>query len=195
MTNEIGEIIISKVQTLPFIDKYSGVVKTISYTNNGAKKTFPAGLKLTLEACESGHYKDLCPDSNKRSVLFLEDKGATVLSQEGKEIKWRADYDLVCWINNKKIGSATPFSGTAIAQLLKRLSLNPFNSGVYQKIKINVIGQKPKSANPFLKYTLEEETTQYLMWPYDCFVLELRVEYSINKDCIVIEDLETETQC
>lgn len=194
MTNEIGDIVISKIESLPFIDKYSGVVKAISYTDNGVKKTFPASISTCLTDCEK-NYKDLCPDSGKRSVLFLEDKGAVVLSQEGKEIKWRASYDLVCWLNNKKIGSRTPYSGVAIAYLLKRLCINHFNSGVYQKIKINVIGQKSKGINPFLKYTLEEGTTQYLMWPYDCFVLELNVEFSINKDCIEIETLESETQC
>jgi hypothetical protein len=194
MTNEIGNIIIEKIEELQFIDKYAGVVQILSYVESGKTKKFPAALNLTIEECTSGRYKDLCPESSKKSVLFLEDKGARPESDEGGISNWVASYDLVCWLNNKKLGS-TIFSGTAIAQILKKFPSVPFNSGIFQKVLINVTAVKPKSYNPFIKYTINEEITQYLMWPYELFTLEIEVSFSINKNCIEIEELNPEIPC
>lgn len=200
MTNDIGNIIIEKIKTLPFVDKYAGVVRTLSYTDTVEgkviKKTFPASAQITLQACESGRYRDLCPDSNKKSVLYLEDKGARYISDEGPKKFWRASYQLVCWLNLPKLGyTSTEYSSIAIQGILSKFPVTPFNSGIYQRIKINTQAQQAKNINPFVKYTYEETINQFLMYPFDYFVLDLEVDFIVNKNCLQETPTETELPC
>src|SRR4051812_33765117 len=98
MIVDIGNIIISKIATLPFMDNYAGIIKVLSYRegkSKGAVKTFPASVNTTIEQCE-GRYTDLLPDSSKKSVLFLEDRGTRLVRKEGKRMFFRGSVNLVC---------------------------------------------------------------------------------------------------
>jgi hypothetical protein len=187
MIIEIGNIIIDKISTLPFLDKYTGVVKPISFNDEkGAKKIFPVACNLTLEQCLNGkNHEDLCPDNSKKSVLYLEDKSMPFIKREGDLFFFQANYDLICWLNIPKLGlKQCSVSAKAFMSILNELPSTPFNSGVYQRIMINVLGQEPKSKNPFLKYTYDIETHQLLMYPYDYFIMPLQVAFAVNKRCI-----------
>lgn len=200
MTNDIGNIVISKIETLPFIHKYAGVVRSLSYTDTvegkQIKKTFPASAQITLEQCESGKYRDLYPDSSKKSVLYLEDMGARFLRNEGVLNYFNARYQLVCWLNLPLLGYAsTEYSSIAMQGILSRFPTTPFNSGIYSRIKINVTTQLPKSINPFQKYTYNESVNQFLMYPFDYFVLELDVDFVVNKRCLEEQSLGEPIGC
>lgn len=200
MLNEIGDIIIGKINTLPFLDQYAGVVKPIKYKSaatNNVEKTFPASCKSTLEECESGKYYELVPDSKKKSVLYLEDKGARFIKKDGPFVSWQASYDLVCWLNKDLLGfTGCSYSAIAIMGIIDKLPDIPFNvPNKYQQVKISVIGQAPKSQDPFAKYKYDETITQYLLHPFDYFVLQMVVDFNIDKRCVNTAAIQTPVQC
>jgi hypothetical protein len=200
MTGEIGKITIDQIKDLPFIDKYTGVVQVLKYadTSSGSKviKSFPADCQTTLEDCESGRYKDFTPNDDKRSVTYLEDTGLRIVSREGPYLHMEANFDLVSWLNLPKLGfTGCAYSGLAILGILKKLPTRPFNSGNYHHINIQFVTQKPKSQNPFAKYSYDETVMQFLMYPFDYFVLALRVTFTVDLRCITIAALTPPVDC
>lgn len=182
-----------KISTLPWIDKYAGVVKIISQKNESNKtQFFPVSCQSTFTECNSSRYKDLIPDSSKKSVVYLEDKGIRPVGVN----KWSATFDLVAWLNFDKIGfSGCSYAGVAIAGILSKLDINPFNSGVYTSIMMEVTGQAPVNQNPFQKYSYDEAVTQFMMYPFEYFVLSINVNFDITPTCISIPALGTEAEC
>lgn len=204
MIAQVGDILIDKLVGLPFLDKYAGVVKPIVYNEkSGAgnktaliRKTFPAACRTTWADCQGGRYMDLVPDSSKKSVLYLEDLGLRAVAEQGAYLTFVATYDLVCWLNMPLLGYGDcSYSGIAIASILKKLPARPFNTAKYQLVDIRFTSQKPKSVNPFAKYSYDEAVNQFLMYPYDYFVLGMEVGFRINLNCINIEALEPELEC
>jgi len=194
MINDIGDIIIARINTLPFIDKIAGVVKILSYTNidkdnRPVKNTFPVYCKapINLDACDTSRYLDLCPDDKKKSVLYLEDKGIRFISITGTKITFRASFDLVCWLNLPLLGVENcSFSAAALTNIIQKLIGKgiPFQSGIYQQIKLTPVFEQSKSVNPFIKYTYNLENQQILMYPYDYFVLSIDAEFIVDSRCI-----------
>lgn len=198
MVNEIGEIIIGYIKQLPFVENISGVVKQISYkTETGVKKTFPASCILTAEQCKTGDYKDLCPDNSKKSIIYLEDKGARLIKKEGPMYFWRASFDLVCWLNLPALGfSDCSYSAIAIMAILSKLPGSPVPSnGIYSRLNYIPVGEVTKAQNPFAKYTYDETINQFLMKPYDYFVLNIDVEYCIDKRCLTAQSINPLIPC
>lgn len=198
MIVEVGDIIISKLAGLPFLDKYAGVVRVASIKQAGkAVKKFPISCKTSFDDCTKGkRYMDLCPDSSKKSVLYLEDSPLKQVSKNGHKIKFNAQYNLVCWLNLPKLGVTTcSYSALAIQSIYKKLSIQKFNYGNYHYVDINILGQVPKSVDPFSKYTYDETVMQYLLYPYDHFVLTISVDFEFDTRCLQIAQLEPEINC
>jgi len=207
MIVDLGNSLIEKLESasLPFLDKYAGVVKVLEYKeknshNDGfVTKRFPAECKITLEECKQGkRYNDLLPDNSKKSVLFLEDNGLRLIKTEGSYSHWRASLDLVCWLNLPKLGytSSCSYSALAILGILKALSGNKSNYlDTYQYVGITVQGEKSKSQDPFRKYSIDESVHQYLTYPYDFFVLEIEIDFRLDERCLKISNLGSEINC
>lgn len=205
MVVEIGDIIIGKINTLPFVDStaIAGVVKPIKYKSKPktgttvTEKIFPASCRTTFAECESGRYKSLVPDSSKKSVIYLESKPARLLSRTGPLSVWQASYDLICWLNMPKLGfEGCSYSATAITSILSELPDKPFNvPNKYQRVSIRVTGEGSKQDDPFLKYKYDETITQYLMYPFDFFVLNITVDFTVDKRCLTVAPIGTEIAC
>lgn len=192
MIVEVGEIIKSKLEPLLFIDKLAGVVKVLTKVdfdgeNRKVIKKFPVSCSLTLDECEStGKYSDLIPNSNLGCIVFFEDLGLRFVKQDGFKQLWKGSYKLIGWVNNPKLGTNNcSVTGQIISTIIGQFPINPFNSGIYHSVKIQVIGQEPKTGqNPFSKYTFDEEKLQYLMYPFDYFSLLIDVDFEINRKCL-----------
>lgn len=198
MNVAIGDIIIDKIKTLPFIDKYAGVVKTIRFKNaEGKEQRFPAACHATLAECESGKYKDLCPDSDKKSVLYLVDRGVRFIKREGSLIHWQGGLDLVCWLNLPKLGyDGCSYSAIAIAGIITKLPGTPFNvPNTFQRVQIIPSGENSKENDPFSKYTYDETVKQYLMYPFDYFVLQLETQFITDARCLTVATLDAAIAC
>lgn len=197
MIVDVGDIIISKINTLPFIDKVAGVVRVASFKDGKTTKKYPISCRTSFDDCLKGkRYFDLCPDSSKKSVLYLEGLPLRQTKKEGNYIYFTAQYNLICWLNLPKLGfTGCSYSASAIQALYKKLSINRFNSANYHYVDINILGQQPKDVDPFSKYSYDETVNQYLLYPYDFFVLTINVDFQFDSRCLKIESLNPAIDC
>lgn len=201
MTIDIGDIIIDRLSTLPWMDKYVGVVRTLTFqgqdkTGKVVIKRMPVSCRTSAAQCSTGTYQDLLPDGRVKSVVFLKDNGVRFVSRDGNKYRFRASYNLVVWLNLPGLGfEGCSYSGIAIAGILSKLPQVPFQSSIYQQVGINIDGQSPNTVNPFAEYTIPEEITQYLMYPYDSFVLPITVDFMTNKACIDVPYVPAPLNC
>lgn len=210
MVVEIGNILKSYLEPLvsdgststKFIDKLAGVIKVVTKTemgdsNNPIRKTFPVSCNINFEDCNNnGAYKDLIPNSLLGCIVYFEDLGIRLVNEERGYRRWRSSYRMIGWINQKKLGTnECNVTGTIINTLINQFPSKAFNSGIYTQCLIEVLGQDPKSLNPFSKFTYDEDRTQYLMNPFDYFSLQIDVTCSVHGSCVVAFEKQTENNC
>lgn len=198
MNHKIANILKGYIEPLPWIDKISGLVQTanirkrVKGTNNDDGNfihgSFPISCDIDLDTCINGTYQDLAPASKKKSVLYFEDHGGTpFIARIGNKIKFRSLLRLVCWLNLKRItggvchndGGDCGVSGDYVIDILKILPDHPFSTPEFVSIYITSISQVERSVDIFSRYTYHEEQTQYLMYPYDYFALDIEIEFTI----------------
>ena len=193
MNSEIANILKDKIDGLPFVDRIAGLVTTLTLseeTEAGKKrKTFPVACNVSQADCMAGRYQDLVPDTAKKSVLYFEEvEGAQMTGMEGNKMNFRSTLILVGWLNLKKMGlTDCGWSSTAVLQIIRELSayMQPSNHGnKFIHFKVTGISQAKKTSAVFSKYTYDEAVTQYLIYPYDYFAVNIAFEFSINKNCI-----------
>lgn len=186
-----------------FIDKLAGVVKVITKTdkdgdNRTIEKRFPVACGVTYNECiNTGVYKDLVPNSKLGCIIYLEEVSNTFLGNKGRKSAWKAQYRLVCWMNKKKLGkdAECSISSQVIMTLINAFPQFPNNVDEFQQLFIRVIGQDPKSLNPFAKYGYGEDVNQYLMHPFDYFSLALEATFEIDQSCFTPFEKDTENVC
>ena len=190
MNVEIADIIKGKIDTLPFVDRITGLVKAISYKENKGEKgiitkTFPVGCGVTHADCLKGKFTDLIPNSAYKSIIYFEDGGVIPASNNQQTFAFESRLKLVCWLNMQKLGKTScGISGLALGAILKQLPTNYFNEGSFDRIQIQMTGEDIKAASIFSKYTYDETETQYLMYPYDYFAMNFVTKFTLNKSCI-----------
>lgn len=212
MTTEIGNILKSFLEPLrvggtgsnQFIDKLEGVVKSITRSdldsnNSRISKTFPIACGTSFADCNnSSKYTDLIPNSNLGCIVYFEDLGVRMISEDGNKRSWKSSYRLVCWLNQKKLGyDDCSITGQVINTMIEQFPKNYFNvtDTIYQKCSIEILGQDPKSFNPFSKYSYDEDKTQYLMSPFDYFSIQIDVNFSVDNRCLTPFEKTTPIIC
>jgi hypothetical protein len=210
MIDEAGEIVKNYLDIYrvggsgsnQFIDKLAGVVTVISKTDrDGDNKTvfkrFPVACGVSYADCLNGKYKDLVPNTQVGCITYLEEVAASFLGNRGRKQMWKLQFRLVCWMNKKKLGkdSSCSISSQVITTLMDAFPDFPKNEGNFQQFFVRVIGQDPKTLNPFSKYSYSEEINQHLMHPNEYFSLALEVTFEIDKSCVTPFEKETENDC
>lgn len=201
MNHDIATIFNTYLSTLPFADRVAGIVKPVTFFTGTAdrpvKKTIPVDCGVSQPDCISGKYTDLVPNSKYKSIMYWEDNGVKVDTQQNtRDFNFTASLRLITWLNLKKAGKTDcNVSALAVTNILNTLPTGYFNSGIYTRIRA-VVGQEIiKSASIFGKYTYDEAVTQYLMYPFDYFALDVVVNFTILKSCIVAWENETPINC
>lgn len=195
MNKEIADIVLGLIQDINWMDKYAGLVRPVTITQPSPtgviRKTFPVACSVSAESCTNDTYTDLVPNTNYNSVVYFEDGGLQVSGRDSRYINCISNLNLIGWLNGKKLGyNGCGIASIAVLSIIKTLTPNfePFNSGSFVKIRINAISEDPKNPNIFTRYSYDESTNQYLMYPYDYFRLNLQVTFSVPLSCI--DDME-----
>lgn len=210
MIKDIGDILKGHLEQFrvggagsnQFIDTLAGAVRIVTKTdvdkdNRPVKKTFPVICNLSIDDCnKAGRYMELVPDSKKGCITYFESVLCQFVRQEGAKQQWKAQLRLVSWLNQNKLG----YNDCSITSRVLLTFLNAFpearaNSGNYQQVQISVLGQDSPAANPFSKYSYDEDRTQFLMHPYDWFSVLIEVTFEIDKRCITDFTTQTEIPC
>lgn len=181
------------ISGLPFVDILAGRVKVhkefIPSSEGTFIQTYPVECMITAEQCLNGDYKDLSPDSSKKSIIYFEDLGCQFLDKNVKEIVYNSRLRLVGWLNlNKFVNGGCSMSAQVIANILNELPFSqPINiAGDLPLAKVKVISclEVPQSPDIFLKYTYDEAKSQFLMFPFDYFAIELTTTFTLPLNCI-----------
>lgn len=202
MTNEIAQVLVSYLSSLPFKDKIGGFVRAATFENGDGeklvKKTIPIDCNATVTQCNSGKFTDFVPDAKYKSIIYFEDLGTNKYNENNTaDFCFETRLRLVCWINQKKIGNtACSISTAAVIAILKLLPLDKYtNSGIFNRIRISFDGELIKDKNIFSKYTYDESVIQYLMPPFDYFALNFTVKYCVNSSCTTTFVINPEDDC
>jgi len=200
MNYAIATILGSYIDNLNFVERLASVVRPMTFftgsEQNTIKKVYPIDCSASHKDCVTGKYTDLVPNSRYKSIHYFEDGGVAPVNTTQRDWRFRSSLRLVGWINLKKLGKTDcSVSAQAVLQLINALPSGRFNSGEYKNIQITSIAEAPKSSAIFSKYTYDEAVTQYLMFPFDYYALDLTVEFTISKSCINDFDLGTPTEC
>lgn len=194
MNADIANIILSKLEDITWMDNKFGLVRAVTEgVSNPAditkilKKTYPVACNLSEDDCNTGNYKRPVPDSKYKSLVYFEDNGTQILAADQRWISMRSNLKLVCWLNGKKLGyDGCGLSTVALMDILGALAIVPngFNSTPYSRITIMPTGEDVKNSSIFSKYSYDESITQYLMYPFDYFALNIRTDFNLPVDCI-----------
>lgn len=205
MTNDFANLLDSYIAELPFADKHAGLVRTVT-TREQANDTktkissFPVACSASAVDCAApGKLKELCPDSSKKSVIYCEENGGTTfLGFEHNNLKFRCNIRVVGWLNLNKLGiTSCSWSAIAILNIIAALPAVPFNyiGKPYTRCKVVSISEAEKSAAIFSRYTYDEPVTQYLLYPYDYFALNISFEFTVPRSCISQLVLDNPINC
>jgi hypothetical protein len=204
MNTDIANIILEEIKDLAWVDKYAGLVRVAvkggSDPLKPIKKFFPIACNVTVNDCiTAGTLNDLIPDSKYKSILYFEDNTVQLLGMESGYINMRSNLRLVCWLNGKMLGyDGCSLSSVAVLGIVKALNgllINPFNSGVYTKIRISAVSQEPKSQAIFSKYSYDESVNQYLIPPFDYFALNIITNFSVSVNCLTDFEERGPSEC
>jgi len=183
MINIIADKIVLSLATLPFVDRITGVVKTLKYYGPDKKViSIPVAFNTDPQACASSQLNDYVPDSKKTSIIYFEDQGTSFVdSSFGYDVT--SVLRLVCWFNHKKIGPQYNTSLIAL-NLLSHIpkKLGNFNNLI--GVLIEVQRQEPNDGSAFSKYTYQEEISQYITYPYDYVSFIVQATYKVRTGCI-----------
>lgn len=191
MNEKIASILKTQIENLPFIDKIAGLVRPVKIEVQGKDnarvlKTFPIASDISNEACISGQYKDLIPDSKYRSILYFEDNGCTLTYKEKRWVGFNSRLTLVGWLNLAKLKDCGNYTGSteAILSILAALPEITINDDIYREIRIVAISEIVKSNAIFSRYSYDEIKTQYLLYPFDFFALNMSIDFKVNLACV-----------
>lgn len=203
MIKDIADIILQRIEeaSLPWMDKYAGLTRAISTkaTPSGKPQTWPIAYDVTdpLECGTDGTpVAALFPDERYRSVLFIEcDRFPRRLKTEYGPV-YEARFRIVCWLNGKKLkksdDSRVGIGDVAYMNLVTALDGYTTDVAPYTGIVMGVVGDGPaRGREVFGKYTLNEERSQYLHFPFDVLALDLSVQFAAKKGCeeqLIAED-------
>jgi hypothetical protein len=185
MIIEIVNAILPSLASLSFGDLIVGLVKPIRFRNEAGEKVFPVIYNEGLDACISGSYIDLLPNSSKKCIIYFEDYGTDFVREERGQQYYRSIIRLVCWWNYK-LTSSDLFEDTLyVGNVLKLMPYTVTGLDYISRVRINLIRQFPKDTDTvFGRYTYNEGEVQFVTYPYDFFALEYEVTFAFDTSCV-----------
>ena len=191
MNQAIASIIKGHIEDLDFVDKIAGLTAVTYFEvrdkdGNMAEKSYPIACCVTAEDCKDGAYNELMPDSKYKTVIYFEDRGISFVRKEGHWKYYQSNIRLVCWINvadiledDCKKGTSCTLSAHLIAEIIRALPEFPENHDPFDFVYSEVVNQDIRSNAIFSAYSYDEKHSQYLMYPYDYFALDIQTQFAI----------------
>lgn len=196
MNKNLAHIFKGKLTNLPFADLLCGMVQTLTTDDpigeEGAtvQKREPVTYDHNQDAC-AGKEIRLIPESRRKSIIYFEDFGISVVDKVHGDTKFNSALRLVCWLNRgKTVGNIySEVGGAAQALIIAKLAnLNPYNSGIFTRIITQVARLQPQDAGIFGRYTYKETDRQYLRPPFEYFAIDLTTTFFVPAKCL--EDIQ-----
>jgi hypothetical protein len=179
MIELIAEALAEYLKDVPFADVVVGLVKEITHkdSEDGPLFKYPVHYLKTDAECRRGAYRDLVPDSRKKSIQYVESYGTRVGARHGDTVSMTTTVRAVCW------GKSDLITELGAAYVMAAVPETPKVAGLINVrfTPISVLGVDEKI---FARYTYKEEELQFLLYPFTAFAVVYEVTYSIRFDCL-----------
>lgn len=193
MINLITSEIKTKLQGLDLVEKIAGLVTpTTIEVEGGQLWTFPISNDVAGQQCfESGKYMDLVPNSDHKSVIYLEEqRPLTNTGYEEKQVmRFETVVRVVCWLNLAKLGvsdgtKTSQVSMTIIDNLLENNGIIPITDPNFTnaKLYLEMDAQAMRNPNIFSRYSYSQFGS-HLIYPYDYFAIDFKCKLLVNRAC------------
>jgi hypothetical protein len=187
MNTVIANIILDRIQNAGFewVDKTAGLVRPITFVKGKTSRTLPIAANVSDPLnCTDDVIQALLPEEKYKSVLFIEGDQFPELVKSPIGDSYRSKLRIVVWLNCSKLGGGAgcgDFAAKAITELLQ----NPrkYDADPLKSIKHKVVGGLIRGKDIFGKYTLSEEKSMFLHFPFDFFSLDVETEYYAPAGC------------
>jgi hypothetical protein len=187
MNTVIANIILDRIQNAGFewVDKTAGLVRPITFVKGKTSRTLPIAANVSDPLnCTDDVIQALLPEEKYKSVLFIEGDVYPELVKSPIGDSYRSKLRIVVWLNCSKLGGGAgcgDFAAKAITELLQ----NPrkYDADPLKSIKHKVVGGLTRGKDIFGKYTLSEEKSMFLHFPFDFFSLDVETEYYAPAGC------------
>lgn len=179
-----------------------GLVKTIRRRTQGKVEgqfkvqEIPVDCGVTGAECTDGAYSVMIPHSGRKSVFFFQEtQGGTRRTKAGpRQWEFEATIRLIGWLNLDKLGlsQSDTCDGPRNSTRLWNEFLTLFPSQVdmpgacpLNDVTVEFVREAPSTESPWAAWpSLQEEVRQFLMLPYEHFIIELKVTWRANPACI-----------
>jgi hypothetical protein len=185
----IDTILSPKIQTLDFVDRYAGIVRTINIaegngTETGIVKRYPLACNVTGVDCANiGVYQNLVPDDTKKSVIYWEmvspmTNGGMTKTRDFYRKKFKGTARLVVWLNLAKLGIDNCTDSILVLPILEKeiTTRGKITGGIYDGdlLWIEPLRMVNQDINTiFGKYDYNKLKNYYL-YPFDFFAIDVQ---------------------
>lgn len=173
------DAVIQDIQTAFEVDLVAWLQYVYAKTKIGVMKNEDGSVATYPQVYKNdGKYLDIRPRSETRSFIFFEVNDPSEISLTGDVDENTYDLSIVCWFNLKSIDPSRTedFTMELVNDVLKSL-----DNIVSLSDKITVGSVEINPENAFDKYTLPQDDTQYMLFPYSGF--------KINFDVLTFDDV------
>lgn len=211
MLNIICENLKTQLETLPFSDKVAGLTKIAvkhveSTLDDGSvykisESRFPVAYNVSGVRCQNtSQYKDISPDSSKKSVMYFEQIASeTIETDTTKALTHRTQLRLVVWLNLKALGldiNEELCQLNAIKNQVTDLVSGANKFTCQNEIRANVSPFRiVEDPTIFTKYSYDKTLIEnMLLYPYAYFAIDFNVSWVRGYNCYAFT-LQTPIVC
>lgn len=202
MINLIEKTLRPLIAELPFVDRYGGVVRTITQKMDNASLSYPVSHYASEKRCfEDGLFTALVPDSDYKSVSYFEQRGASRLRSsgaKGRETTTLVNVRFVCWLNLQKLGiSDVPNLDNYIYAVINKIKgRHEFDvDGFKGAFTINELAVPINDHKALFADYSYSDKQEYFFFPYAYFAIDPTIEVEANLGCLPTMTLGMASEC
>lgn len=199
MNRDIAELLKSKLITSSYAERIAGLTRTVvvkvkDRSGSAVSRKIPMGCGIeNPENCPPSQL--IVPDNSLSSLVWFEDMGVIMLSEEGRVFHFLSSLKLIVWLNLNRYEHDCSITAAVSMDVVRRLMTGYENMPNYQSIRVKNINLLPKEISVFAAYDFENKN-MYSMYPYEYIAFKIETEFAVNKNClktIQIKDAECRT--
>lgn len=186
---------------LCWIDKYCGLTrlavrKTVK-DGKAIRESYPVSCGCSSNDCwNAGMYSALAPNSDRKSVAYWVQNGASSISQDKRgRFEMKGKVDFVVWLNLKALGKEDcNFCEAVAADLLLTVNGRVLDDEVSASFDLSSVLGTDRSKNYFNKYSYGD--IDALFWhPYEACVFTFDYIIKGSASCLALSTCETPIIC
>jgi len=189
MQRTICDLVKTAIETsgLQWLDVVCGMVEEIKVTNQQGDgtviKTLPAYRLAGQTQCEAHNDYIYCiPDTSKESLIYIEADNQSLVSSTSRYDEYQLPLRVICWTNLKVINQNYSDASLLTDELLSIIPDSLAAYSPYNTIRVDVTDVN-RDLGVVNKYDFNEAENQMWIYPFDFFVISLRVTYRRTRAC------------